>query len=238
MTGARTLRDLVEQAAGRHGNASGRQLAQIAQKAGYDVSHATLNRIRRGAYPSAPSPGTIRAIAFLAGVSEETAFAAAGDDAAEGGDRGAERAFNQWAQLQMQARMLVFRYAQAREIPIATAEEELREVLVMSEQVREGRPWTPPWDPGEGYSDKDTPWIEEWWSQEAVEVDAGETLGPELAGSKIWRIGVPSWMRSREESELSPSRVERRASIKPLTQEKYIAEVQAQADRMDSPGGE
>lgn len=73
-----TLADLLEQAAARHNNASGRRLAEIAQQAGIDVSHATLNRIRNGTYKSTPSDATIRAIAYLAGVDEGNAFRSAG----------------------------------------------------------------------------------------------------------------------------------------------------------------
>lgn len=73
-----TLAELLEQAAARHNNASGRRLAEIAQQAGIDVSHATLNRIRNGTYKSTPSDATIRAIAYLAGVNEENAFRSAG----------------------------------------------------------------------------------------------------------------------------------------------------------------
>lgn len=73
-----TLAELLERAAARHNNASGRRLADIAQQAGIEVSHATLNRIRNGTYKSTPSDSTIRAIAHLAGVPEESAFTAAG----------------------------------------------------------------------------------------------------------------------------------------------------------------
>ncbi len=40
--------------------------------------HTTINAIRNGTYKSEPSSDTIRAIAWLAGVSEATAFALAG----------------------------------------------------------------------------------------------------------------------------------------------------------------
>lgn len=75
---SRSLIDLIEIAAKRHGNASGRRLAELAQQAGHDISHATLNRLRQGTYASRPSDASIRAIAYLADVSENTAFAAAG----------------------------------------------------------------------------------------------------------------------------------------------------------------
>ena len=45
---------------------------------GFDVSHATINKIRAGTYKSTPSPETLKAIAWLAGVPETVAFEAAG----------------------------------------------------------------------------------------------------------------------------------------------------------------
>lgn len=80
VTEKHTLPELIEQASVKHNGASGRRLADIAADAGYDVSHTTLNRIRSGTYQGAPTPTTIRAIAHLAGVPEEQAFAAAGQD--------------------------------------------------------------------------------------------------------------------------------------------------------------
>ncbi|WP_102143343.1 hypothetical protein [Mycobacterium hubeiense] len=75
---SRSLIDLIDIAAQRHGGASGRRLAELAQHAGHDISHATLNRLRQGTYATRPSDASIRAIAYLADVSENTAFAAAG----------------------------------------------------------------------------------------------------------------------------------------------------------------
>ncbi|MEY8014702.1 hypothetical protein [Mycobacterium servetii] len=75
---SKSLIDLIEIAATRHGGASGRRLAELAQRAGHDISHATLNRLRQGTYATRPSDASIRAIAFLADVSENVAFAAAG----------------------------------------------------------------------------------------------------------------------------------------------------------------
>lgn len=74
---SRSLIDLIEIAATRHGGASGRRLAELAQRAGHDISHATLNRLRQGTYATRPSDASIRAIAYLADVSENVAFAAA-----------------------------------------------------------------------------------------------------------------------------------------------------------------
>lgn len=75
-----TLSELIELASAKHNGASGRRLADIAADAGFDVSHTTLNRIRSGTYNGAPSATTIKAIAWLASVSEDHAFAAAGQD--------------------------------------------------------------------------------------------------------------------------------------------------------------
>jgi predicted RNA-binding Zn ribbon-like protein len=75
---SKSLIDLIEIAATRHDGASGRRLAELAQRAGHDISHATLNRLRQGSYATRPSDASIRAIAYLADVSENVAFAAAG----------------------------------------------------------------------------------------------------------------------------------------------------------------
>jgi len=81
----RSLVELIDAAAARHGGVSGRRLAQIARDGGHDVTHATLNRIRQNSYLSRPSVATVRAIAYLAGVAEDTAFAAAGVTLARAG---------------------------------------------------------------------------------------------------------------------------------------------------------
>lgn len=75
---SKSLMDLIEVAVARHGGASSRRLADIAQQAGHDVSHATLNRLRQGTYASRPADASIRAIAYLAEVPETVAFAAVG----------------------------------------------------------------------------------------------------------------------------------------------------------------
>ncbi|AKC37997.1 Uncharacterised protein [Mycolicibacterium phlei] len=77
-TTSRSLVELIELAVQRHGGASGRRLAEIAQRGGHEVSHATLNRLRQGTYASRPSDASIRAIAYLAEVPETAAFTAAG----------------------------------------------------------------------------------------------------------------------------------------------------------------
>jgi len=72
-----SLRALVETAVERH-QTSVRQLSFLAQKQGFRVTHTTLNQVRSGTYKSIPSDETIRALAWLAGVSDEVAFTAAG----------------------------------------------------------------------------------------------------------------------------------------------------------------
>lgn len=72
-----SLSDLVGAALERH-RTSVRQLSFLAQKQGFRVTHTTLNQLRAGTYKSTPNGETIRAIAWLAGVSEEIAFTAAG----------------------------------------------------------------------------------------------------------------------------------------------------------------
>lgn len=57
---------------------SGRQLAFKAQDHGYTLACTTLNHIRAGRYKCVPTDDTIKAIAWLAGVSEAVAFTAAG----------------------------------------------------------------------------------------------------------------------------------------------------------------
>lgn len=74
---AQSLKDLLAIAAERHGAASGRHLAKIAQDAGHDISHTTVNRIRSGEYLHEPSSASLHAIAYLAGVPVKSAYIAA-----------------------------------------------------------------------------------------------------------------------------------------------------------------
>lgn len=71
------LRQLVELALERHGT-SIRQLGFKAQDRGFRLAGTTLGHIRAGTYKYVPTGETIRAIAWLAGVSDEVAFTAAG----------------------------------------------------------------------------------------------------------------------------------------------------------------
>lgn len=72
-----TLRTLLDHAAAKR-KLSGRKLAHLAQSHGFEITHTTINGIRNGSYKSQPSNDSIRAIAWLAGVRDETAFQAAG----------------------------------------------------------------------------------------------------------------------------------------------------------------
>lgn len=69
-----------------------------------------------------------------------------------------ERLFEEWADLYTQLLTLEFRYSSARDIDLGRAQEELREILQMAQDTKDGRLWAPPWKwnrPGE-------PWREEW----------------------------------------------------------------------------
>lgn len=72
-----TLRGLVAKSLAER-NASGRELARLAESRGFKITFTTLNAIAAGTYKSRPSDETVRAIAWLAGVSNEVAFRAAG----------------------------------------------------------------------------------------------------------------------------------------------------------------
>lgn len=72
-----TLRALLELAFTKR-QVSGRKLAEMAQQQGFALVSTTVNQIRSGAYKSQPTDDTIKAIAWLAGVSERAAYEAAG----------------------------------------------------------------------------------------------------------------------------------------------------------------
>ncbi|WP_052748188.1 MULTISPECIES: hypothetical protein [Cellulomonas] len=77
MEGPTTLADLVALARERRPGESLRSLARAAQDAGFAVVHTTIAGIASGRYDSVPSPETVRALAWLAGVDEDRAMAAA-----------------------------------------------------------------------------------------------------------------------------------------------------------------
>ena len=72
-----SLSELIELAIRKH-ETSGLGLSQLATKNGHQLTATTINQIRQGIYKSRPRDTTIRAIAWLAGVSEKVAFTAAG----------------------------------------------------------------------------------------------------------------------------------------------------------------
>lgn len=76
-TTPKTLRELAEAAVDNQ-SMSARQVALKAERRGYKLTHTTLNQMRSGTYRYTPKPETIRALAWLAGVSEAVAFTAAG----------------------------------------------------------------------------------------------------------------------------------------------------------------
>ncbi|MBB1034610.1 hypothetical protein G6031_09440 [Dietzia sp. CQ4] len=83
MNAPRTLRELLEEASG-YGELSTRQLemkVDAAREKGWlrsRLNRATIAQILNGSYKSRPTDDTIRAIAYLAGVTDEVAFTAAG----------------------------------------------------------------------------------------------------------------------------------------------------------------
>lgn len=73
----KSLKDLVELAVQRR-DLSGLGLSQLAAKNGIKITTTTINAIRQGTYKYTPKAETLRALAWLAGVDEGVAFAAAG----------------------------------------------------------------------------------------------------------------------------------------------------------------
>lgn len=205
MTETPTLDELVEKAAARHNGASGRRLAEIAHQGGHEVSHATLNRIRRGTYASTPTDQTLHAIAFLAGVDPKVAFAALAAQHEE--TRATADLYYRWARLQLESRRLAHEYAHMRAIDIDAAERELAEIFEMEEDRRRGRPWTPPWDPGPEYNEGDTPWLRSWWQPEPELADLDD-LGPQFAGMKVNQVSLPRWMHNVEEFPGTPGMIQ------------------------------
>lgn len=61
-----------------HHQLSGRAIAKKAQNAGYSMTHTVFNQVLNGRYKSQITDEKIRAFARLAGVTEATAFTAAG----------------------------------------------------------------------------------------------------------------------------------------------------------------
>lgn len=64
----RTLAGIVELAFTRTGVTSSRRLEDYAHRHDQEISHGTINLIRKGSYPSRPKDSTLKALAFLSGV--------------------------------------------------------------------------------------------------------------------------------------------------------------------------
>ncbi|MFC9767774.1 hypothetical protein [Rhodococcus jostii] len=78
---------------------------------------------------------------------------------------------------------LTLEYARARGVDIELAKDELEETLAMSTQIRDGRPWTPPWAKlGDTYGPEDEPWRGSYWirAREATPEQLHELLGSEI----------------------------------------------------------
>lgn len=145
MTDTRTLRDFIELAMKRRGTTSGRRLALIAQAEGHDISHSTINRIRKGGYSRTPTTDILKAIAFLAKEPEEAVFAVAAETP-EWGEL--EDLFLEWDATQQRLRLLTDRYARMRGLTSSAALDELNDMSQQMSRVLTGRGgWYPPWDP-------------------------------------------------------------------------------------------
>lgn len=73
-----SLRDIALLAQERHDGAGGRAMQRLAEKAGKVISPTTFDRIVGGIYRSQPQAKTLDALAYLAGVTEERVYKAAG----------------------------------------------------------------------------------------------------------------------------------------------------------------
>ncbi|MCK0174767.1 hypothetical protein [Mycolicibacterium sp. F2034L] len=145
MTDTLSLAQYVELASQRHNGASGRRLAEVAANHGYDVSHSTLNRIRRGTYTSRPTLATLDAIAFLAAVEPADVYAAEGV-AHTTHWREYEATFFQYYEQQERLNTTISRYATLRGLGWNEAADELLQVVRHYHDFQQGRgDWDPPW---------------------------------------------------------------------------------------------
>ena len=214
------LAEMVDRASHKHNNASGRQLAKIAEADGYEVSHSTLNKIRAGTYTSDPSPSTLRAIAHLAAVPEHKLLARF-TDPAEIEHSELERAFVEWLNAWYQLQNRTLDYARLRGIDFSAAEAELPELRDMFEEVRTrtGRRWTPPWNPGPEFEADEQPWTADFWNT--------TTAVPSPSGGHTYRFG-----RTYDLSKLRESRAEtaRAAAVWADDERRQAMDYYAQAD--------
>lgn len=160
-----TLAQVIAAAAKRHNAASGRRLAEIAQSDGFTLSHATVNRLRRGEIGTISQP-TIEAVAHLAGLDADLVRTIAVKQ--QGAGQSPEMLAREYTRVNAELHRVVFDYADARGIDVGDAIDELDEVRVMAAQLKDGRPWTPPWEPlPDEFLPGDQPWIEAWWTPAA-----------------------------------------------------------------------
>ena len=73
-----TLQDLARLASERHDGKRGRALGRIAAKHGLTLTYTTFDNIYSGKYMSTPKRETVDALAYLAGVTKDKAYTAAG----------------------------------------------------------------------------------------------------------------------------------------------------------------
>ena len=73
-----SLRQIAEAASERHGGVRGRAFGRMAEERGLKLTYTTFDKILTGTYHSTPKPETLKALAVLAGLDEETVFRAAG----------------------------------------------------------------------------------------------------------------------------------------------------------------
>lgn len=73
-----SLRDIAQLAQQRHDGAGGRAMQRLADRAGLVMSPTTFDRIAAGIYRSKPQEKTLQALAYLAGISEQRVYKAAG----------------------------------------------------------------------------------------------------------------------------------------------------------------
>ncbi len=78
--------------------------------------------------------------------------------------RSFEEIFNEWQVARARLLNLELEYAIGRNIDPDKAVDELREVLRMVEDTKDGRPWTPPWNPGAEFEEGEEPWKADFWT--------------------------------------------------------------------------
>lgn len=126
--------------------------------------------------PSSAPAETLARMARVVGATPEQLREVGRQDAAEyleeiaaatkggpvSGNKTFEGVFQEWQQATMQVLMSTWEYARMRGLTPEQADDELHEVLVMAGQLKDGRPWTPPWRAHE-YGEAAEPWRESWW---------------------------------------------------------------------------